>query len=446
MNNTATGKVSLLAYAGPNAPLSMLMLQLIVYLPPFYAAEMGLELAQVGFVFFLARAWDALIDPIIGNLSDRTRTRFGRRKPWILVGTPILMLATYAFGQPPHDIGFGYLLVTAFCFYVALTLVQIPYMSWGAELSRSYAGRTRVGGFREGGLMVGIVLATALPLLVLHESEPTVRDILRVFVLTVIILLPIAVAIATIITPAAPFNETGKRGLLQALGLLRRNRPLLRLLSGIFVLWLGGSMFNALVLFVVDRRLELSTTDFLWFVFVQYSLSVVMLPAAVWLGNRIGRHRALIVGGIGFLGLLPLFMLVPAGEFAAAMAVFVILGLLSNLIWVMPPALVSDTIEYGMMKGAGDDSAIYMALYLFVQKFALAAGVGIALPLAAWLGFDPTARSSPDGIAALDTVALILPGIIGLFGATILFNYPITAARHAVIRKWLQRKGMQTQN
>lgn len=294
--------------------------------------------------------------------------------------------------------------------------------------------------------MVGIVLATALPLLVLHESEPTVRDILRVFVLTVIILLPIAVAIATIITPAAPFNETGKRGLLQALGLLRRNRPLLRLLSGIFVLWLGGSMFNALVLFVVDRRLELSTTDFLWFVFVQYSLSVVMLPAAVWLGNRIGRHRALIVGGIGFLGLLPLFMLVPAGEFAAAMAVFVILGLLSNLIWVMPPALVSDTIEYGMMKGAGDDSAIYMALYLFVQKFALAAGVGIALPLAAWLGFDPTARSSPDGIAALDTVALILPGIIGLFGATILFNYPITAARHAVIRKWLQRKGMQTQN
>ena len=85
---------SLLAFATLSAPLSMLMLQLIVYLPPFYAAELGLDLAQVGLVFFAARAWDAIIDPLIGNLSDRTRTRWGRRKPWIVIGTPALMLLT----------------------------------------------------------------------------------------------------------------------------------------------------------------------------------------------------------------------------------------------------------------------------------------------------------------------------------------------------------------
>lgn len=434
---------SLLAFATLSAPLSMLMLQLIVYLPPFYAAELGLDLAQVGLVFFAARAWDAIIDPLIGNLSDRTRTRWGRRKPWIVIGTPALMLLTWLFAQPPENVGLGYLFVTALLFYIALTAVQVPYMSWGAELCRSYEGRTRVGAYREGGLMAGIVLATAMPLVILAGDDPSLREILRVFVIAVVILLPLSALLSAKLTPTGDFVDTGRKGLVEALTLLRQNQPLKRVLSGVFLLWLGGSMFNALVLFVVERKLGLPTGDFLWCVFVQYTLSVGLLPIAVRVGNSIGRHRALVFGGFGFLALLPLFMLVPAGNFVAALAVFILMGLITNFIWVMPPAIVADTVEYGMMKGAGDDSAIYMALYLFTQKIALAAGVGIALPLAAALGFDPTAAGSDQALRALSIVALILPCCIGIFGALILYNYPIDARRHAIIRRWLARRNVK---
>ena len=79
--HSALGNVSLVAYSLPSAPTSMLMMMLVVYLAPFYAAEMGLELAAVGGIFFLARLWDAVIDPVVGNLSDQTNSRFGRRKP-----------------------------------------------------------------------------------------------------------------------------------------------------------------------------------------------------------------------------------------------------------------------------------------------------------------------------------------------------------------------------
>ena len=443
MASSERSVLSLLAYATLSAPLSMLMLQLIVYLPPFYAAEMGMDLATVGLVFFAARAWDAVIDPLIGNLSDRTRSRWGRRKPWIVVGTPVLMLMTWLFAQPPSGVGLNYLLATAFLFYISLTAVQVPYMSWGAELSRSYEGRTRVGGFREGGLMAGIVLAVAMPLAILGRGEPTLRDILFVFVVAVIVLLPLSTILATFLTPAGSFVDTGRKGFVEALALLRRNGPLKRVLSGVFLLWLGGSMFNALVLFVVERKLALTNADFLWFVFVQYTLSVLLLPVAVRIGNRFGRHRALVFGGYGFLLLLPALMLVPAGNFQAAMAVFIVLGMISNFIWIMPPAIVADTVEYGMLKGVGDDSAIYMALYLFTQKIALAAGVGIALPLAAALGFDPTAASGPDALRALSIVALILPPVIGFFGAIVLFNYPIDARRHAIIRRRLSRRGLK---
>ena len=87
-----------------------------------------------------------------------------------------------------------------------------------------------------------------------------------------------------------------------------------------------------------------------------------------------------------------------------------------------------------------------MALYLFVQKLALAGGILIALPLAAALGFDPSGPATPEANRALDIVALILPGVVGIAGAAILFNYPLSAERHAVIRKWLQRKGLQGQS
>jgi Na+/melibiose symporter-like transporter len=431
---------TLLAYAGPSTPLSMLMLQLIVYLPPFYASEIGIPLAQVGLVFFLARSWDAVIDPYIGNLSDRTRTRWGRRKPWLAVGVPALMLGTYAFAQPPSGVGVAYLLVTAFLFYIALAAVQIPYMSWGAELSRDYAGRTRIGAFREGALMVGIVLATSLPLLVLG-ANPSVREILRVFVITTLVLLPATAILALRYTPAAPFTDTGRHGLVAALGLLRSNGPLLRLLTGVFLFWLGGSMYNAMVLFLVSHRLGLPTSSFLWFVFLQYVVSIAFLPFAAWLGNRIGRHRALVLGGMAFFALLPLLMAVPRGEFLPALMVFLAAGVVTNFIWIMPPALISDTVEYGMFKGAGDDAAIYMALYMFVQKLALAVGVGLALPLAAALGFDVAAPGSAASLRAMEWVGLILPGIVGAGGAFVMWNYPITRARHAVLQKWLARRG-----
>jgi len=78
-DSSSLTRAELLSYSLPSAPTSMLMMMVIVYLAPFYAAEMGMELAAVGGIFALARIWDAISDPIVGNLSDKTRTVYGRR-------------------------------------------------------------------------------------------------------------------------------------------------------------------------------------------------------------------------------------------------------------------------------------------------------------------------------------------------------------------------------
>ena len=352
------------------------------------------------------------------------------------------MISLYLFLSPPVAVSKTYLFVVALVFYVAWTVVQIPYLSWGAELSRDYTERTRINGYRETGTMIGIILATLLPVLFLREENPALRDILWVYVIFLVILLPLAASGATLVTPKTAFVESGRHGLISALRLLLGNKPYLRLIIGIFFLWLGGSVMNASLIFTFEHILQMPRSAFLKFVLLQYLIGIACLPLWVRFGNRFGRHRALFWGGFGYLAVQPLYLLVTPGEFSQLLLVALIHGPIISVIWVMPPALIADTIEYGMMKGGGDDAAIYMAVYNFMVKIAFAGGVGIALPLLSVFGFQAAGENSEPAIRGLIFVGLFLPAVIGVAGAVLLYNYPINKHRHGVIRRWLTRKNL----
>jgi len=387
-------RFSLVAYSLPSAPTSMLMMMLVVYLAPFYAAEMGLELAAVGGIFFLARLWDAVIDPLVGNLSDQTRSRFGRRKPWIAAGTPLLMVALYFFLQPPEGVSISYLAVAAIAFYIAITLVQIPYLSWGAELSRDYAERIRINGYREAGTMIGVLLVASIPLFFLRGTDPTVAEIVRVFTYVVLVLLPLCVLPALLYAPKGISLDTERLNLVKALYALRVNKPFLRLMLASLFIWVGGHIYNSSSLFLIKDALGFSPSMFLWFTVVQYVMALLMMPLVMHLGRRIGKHRALLFVGMAFFPSLWLFLLVEPQNITQVVLVYAIKGAVTSAIWVMPPALVADSIEHGILEGAGDDTALYMSLYFFIQKLAAAVGVGLALPMAAVLGLDSIRRPS----------------------------------------------------
>ena len=94
----------LLAYGLPGLPLAVLLLPLFVILPTYYADDLGLGLATVGGVLFFARIWDVVSDPLIGYLSDRTRSGFGQRRPWLVAGVPLAMAGTWALFHPPAGV------------------------------------------------------------------------------------------------------------------------------------------------------------------------------------------------------------------------------------------------------------------------------------------------------------------------------------------------------
>ena len=118
------------------------------FLPAIFARDFGLSLGVIGAIFLAGRLWDGLLDPIVGALSDRTRTRFGRRKPWIAGGGALFALASILLFFPIGQVSAAYLSVVLFVFYLGWTAVQIPFLAWSGEISGQYHERTRIATYQ----------------------------------------------------------------------------------------------------------------------------------------------------------------------------------------------------------------------------------------------------------------------------------------------------------
>ena len=122
-------------------------------------------MTSTGIALFAARLFDVVSDPLIGLWSDRSNGRWGRHKPLILLGGIIAAIATIYLLNPESGVSGYYLTIWASILYFGWTLINIPYLSWGAELSHDYSGRTNITSIREAFMLTGIMTAGAIPAL-----------------------------------------------------------------------------------------------------------------------------------------------------------------------------------------------------------------------------------------------------------------------------------------
>ena len=139
----------LAGYALPAFALAALYLPLFTYLTPFYETERGVDLAALGLAWIAIRLFDAVSDPAIGWLSDRTPPAWGRRRVWLAVSVPVIVFATWQAFVPPADAGLGHAVLWLFILTLGWTMAQTPYAAWGAEIATGYHDRSRVTAWRE---------------------------------------------------------------------------------------------------------------------------------------------------------------------------------------------------------------------------------------------------------------------------------------------------------
>jgi glycoside/pentoside/hexuronide:cation symporter, GPH family len=415
----------LAAYALPALPLAALTLPFYVMVPEFYARELGLSLASVGYVLLMVRLIDAISDPVAGLLADRTSSRFGRRRIWVGCAAPLVAIAAYALFSPPKGAGLLYLGLWATLLSLAWTAIQVPYSAWGAELSRSYQGRTRVAAFRETGTVIGTLAALLIPAIVQLRGG-SASDGLWALGLAVAILLPLCAAIAVTAAPEPVQRVTGKTGLRDGFAAMAQNRPFVRLLIAFFVNSLANGLSATLFLFFVSDRL--GARDSAGPLLVLYFIcGVIGVPLWLKLAQRTSKHFAWAMGMLMACASFTIAPFLHQGDVLWFAVLCVLTGLALGADVVLPAAMQADVIDIDTATTGEERAGLYLGLWALVTKLAYAGAVGIAFPLLAVAGFDPGRNlATPAGLTMLGLLYGVVPIILKIGAVALVYRFPMT--------------------
>ena len=202
-------KKTLFFYGIADLPVMMAIMPMMLYLNRFYTGDMGLGLAAVANIMLFARVFDVVSDPLVGYLSDHTKTRWGRRRPWMAASLPFMMMGAYKVFLPPEGIDIWYLFTWMMVLWLGWTMLMIPYYAWAAEMSTDYDERTRITGWRAMMGSVGSLLAQVIPFLaMLLFSFGGARNVMTMVGLSFLVLIPICVLLTITMVKENPEIKT----------------------------------------------------------------------------------------------------------------------------------------------------------------------------------------------------------------------------------------------
>lgn len=426
---------ALLAYALPALPLAVLTLPLYVVVPQFYSQGLGIPLAAVGYALLLVRVIDAISDPIVGYLADRTRSRFGRRKIWFLVCVPPTAFAGVMVFMPASSASATYLFLWGTALSLAWTGCLVPYNAWGAELSQSYAGRNRVAAFRETFVVTGTLIAILATAIIPLAGFGGDREILTLFAAMVALGLPLA-AVVTAIGVGEPVDRSTRRtSLVEGLGFMASNKPFLRLVSAFFLNGLSNGLPATLFMFYAADRL--AAPDWRGPLLLLYFLvGILGVPLWLWLASRYGKHRPWCVAMLIACSAFGVAAFLGPGDAPIFAVICIVTGFALGADLVLPASLQADVIDVDTARSGEQRSGLYLAVWGLATKLALALAVGIAFPILAASGYDPSADlREPGGLAMLAFLYAGLPVLLKLAAIALMWRFPLDAVEQETLRK-----------
>lgn len=430
----------LLAYAAPTVALQAVLTPLYVFLPPvYYSTGVGLSVGMVTLAFFLGRFWEALVDPLVGALSDRTRSAFGRRRVWMLAGLPVVLGAAWFLLWPPPGASLGHLMVSLAVFYAGWTMIYVPHQTWGGELSDDYAERSRIAGFRESGAFLGFLSATLVGILYWNVyrgvQAPTYEQIVHSVGVFFVVALPLGMLWCFARVPARVAATTERTpGWGEFAAILRRNAPFRRLAAAYLVDRIAMGAYFAVQPALISQALGIP--DQVLLVALVNTVAAVLLAFSwVRITGAIGKHRAYCLANAVTAVAYLLLLIVPAGLAWPVLLVNVLMAFGNGGTMVTPPAMTADAVDADELETGVAQMGGHMAFLACVFKLGMGLGLVLGLQFLQAFGYGGMGGAlAPQTALGVRLGASVLPALLLAVPIALMWRHPIDAARHADIR------------
>jgi glycoside/pentoside/hexuronide:cation symporter, GPH family len=449
LTSSSIGKVPLskrmlLLFGLSEMPLSVATLPVLAFIPNYYIQDLGLSAALVGSAMLLARLLDVASDPVVGILSDRTRTRYGRRRIWMAAGLPVSMIGVYTLFFPPADASIAWFFAATSALWLGWTMVFIPYYAWAAELSNDYNERSQITGWRTSLGLVATILAQLIPTAAAlwfgFGGTPAVVSIMGVMLL---ILLPITLGL-TIFSIPEPQNQHQAKSqinLLSGFKLMLGNGPFKRLVTAFFIVFLGMAISASLFIFFVRGVLGEESAG-ISVLFVNYIATLLGVPFWIWLSKRIGKHRAWMCSLLLVVVSNPLLFLLGKGDLPYLFGIIAVTGFAVGATAPLANSMKADVVDLDTLNVGENRAGLFFASWSMTMKLAMAVGPALAFWVIDAFGFKPAPGliADPTQSLVLTSAYVISPIICSITAAALMWNYPITEAVQRAFREKLEQR------
>jgi GPH family glycoside/pentoside/hexuronide:cation symporter len=435
-----------LLYGAGDLGFSLTFTIIGAYFAIFLTDVVGIAPGLAAAAIFIGRSWDYINDPLIGHLSDRTRSRWGRRRPFLLIGAlPFALAFMLLWYRPPIE---SPLLLAAYyagayvLFEAAATFVYMPYFALTPELTRNYDERTSLTGYRMFFSIFGSLIAFTVPLMIIGaiRAENAGRFLLMSSVFAVVSALPLLLAFfGTRERPEYLVQQPPR--LVDSLKAAYKNRPFVFSMGIFLFTWISIDILQTTLLyyikFVVHRTEQADVIMATIFV-----TALLVLPLWDWVSRRWNKRKA-YCAGIAFWAVvqLAIMSLNPGSSMTLIMALCVMAGIGVSAAHVLPWSIIPDAIEWDELKTGERHEGMFYSLVMLTMKVASSITIPLVLLVLQVSGYVPAAAVQPaSAIAGIRLVIGPIPAVLLLAGILFALLYPMSRESHQRIVQELETR------
>ena len=421
----------------------------------YYTDVAGIDPALAGLALLVGKlTWDAINDPLFGYLSDRARSRFGRRRIFMVIGAVPLGIAVWIMVSLPKGLtGIAAFLAVLFSFWLVdtfHTMTTTPYYALTPELTRDYTERASLTSIRMVFSVFGYILGAAMTTILAGIFQGSGLNLQQAWSATGAVFGAVAVTTTLITTFSIKeqpelAGEPSRLPALKAIFTSFKNRPFIILMVAFILSSFSFTVLTALVPYFIQYQLGMGDQVSFVLLVMLVTIGVFLIPAKL-ISDRINKGPAYALGlFIASAAIITSFFF-PRGTTPLIYVVAAIAGMGFSAQWVFPWSMLPDVVEYDEKMTGERREGIYYGLWAFLTKFTSALGVAVSGWALSLFGYVPNVEQTTHALFGIRLFFAIVPAAVILTSLPFLIWYPITRKNHAALVKELaERKAIANQ-